>query len=46
MEQLVASTGWRIREHCAPDIQNARYLAERTDGLRVPSFAFLLHLEK
>lgn len=46
MEQLAASAGWRIREHCAPDIQNARYLGGRTDGLRVPSFAFLLHLEK
>jgi methyltransferase (TIGR00027 family) len=46
MENLAASAGWRIREHCAPDIQNARYLAGRTDGLRVPSFAFLLHLEK
>ena len=46
MEQLAVSTGWRIREHCAPEIQNARYLAGRTDGLRVPSFAFLLHLER
>jgi O-methyltransferase involved in polyketide biosynthesis len=46
MEELATSAGWRVREHCAPDIQNARYLARRTDGLRVPSFAFLLHLEK
>lgn len=46
MEQLARSAGWRIREHCAPEIQNARYLAERTGTLQVPSFAFLLHLEK
>jgi methyltransferase (TIGR00027 family) len=46
MEQLATEAGWRIREHCAPDIQNGRYLAGRTDGLRVPGFAYLLHLEK
>ena len=46
MERMAENAGWRIREHCAPDIQNARYLAGRRDGLRVPSFAFLLHLEK
>lgn len=46
MEKLATQAGWNIREHCAPDIQNARYLARRTDGLRVPNFAFLLHLEK
>jgi methyltransferase (TIGR00027 family) len=46
MEALITSAGWRVREHCAPDIQNARYLAQRADGLRVPSFAYLLHLEK
>ena len=46
MEELVTSSGWRIREHCAPDIQNARFLSRRKDGLRVPDFAFLLHLEK
>ena len=46
MEQMATSAGWHVREHCAPVIQNARYLARRADGLRVPSFAFLLHLEK
>lgn len=46
MEQIATGAGWRVREHCAPEIQNARYLAGRRDGLRVPRFAFLLHLEK
>jgi len=46
MERLVNDCGWYIREHCAPDIQNQRYLAGRQDGLRVPSFAYLLHLER
>ena len=45
MEALARKCGWRIREHCAPSIVNARYLAGRADGLVVPSFAYLMHLE-
>ena len=45
MERLVREAGWSIREHLAPVIQNARYLAGRTDGLAVPSFAYLIQLE-
>ncbi|MEM6708991.1 MAG: SAM-dependent methyltransferase [Pseudomonadota bacterium] len=46
IETMVVAAGWRIREHCAPAIQNARYLSRRSDGLRVPGFAFLMHLER
>jgi len=46
IERLARATGWRIREHLAPVIQNARYLAGRPDGLAVPSFAYLLQLER
>jgi len=46
MEALAADCGWQVREHCAPEIQNQRYLADRQDGLRVPAFAYLLHLER
>lgn len=46
MERLVSDCGWRIREHCAPEIQNERYLTGRRDGLRAPAFAYLLHLER
>jgi methyltransferase (TIGR00027 family) len=46
MEALAAECGWQVREHCAPVIQDARYLAGRSDGLAVPGFAFLLHLER
>jgi hypothetical protein len=35
-----------VREHCAPDIQNQRYLRSRRDGLEVPGFAYLLQLER
>ncbi len=45
MEHVSRAAGWRIREHLAPVIQNARYLADRPDGLAVPSFAYLLQLE-
>jgi methyltransferase (TIGR00027 family) len=45
MESLARETGWRIREHLAPVIQNARYLAHRSDGLAVPGFAYLIQLE-
>ena len=46
MEVLVRQAGWQVREHCAPDIQNARYLAGRADRRHVPAFAFMIHLEK
>jgi methyltransferase (TIGR00027 family) len=46
MERLATDAGWRVREHCAPVIQDQRYLAGRADGLAVPSFAFLLNLER
>jgi methyltransferase (TIGR00027 family) len=45
MEALVGACGWGIREHCAPQIANARYLAGRADGLEVPSFSYLIHLK-
>ena len=46
MDTLARDTGWRVREHLAPAIQNARYLARRSDGLAVPSFAYLMQLER
>lgn len=46
MEALARDTGWRVREHLAPVIQNARYLARRIDGLAVPNFAYLIQLER
>lgn len=46
MEALVVRCGWHVREHCAPSIQDERYLAGRGDGLAIPSFAYLLHLER
>ena len=46
MEALARETRWRAREHLAPVIQNARYLARRSDGLSVPSFAYLIQLEQ
>jgi methyltransferase (TIGR00027 family) len=45
MEALARDTGWSVREHLAPVIQNARYLAGRRDGLAVPGFAYLIQLE-
>ncbi len=45
MESLVTACGWRVREHCAASIANARYLPDRTDGLFVPAFSYLMHLE-
>jgi methyltransferase (TIGR00027 family) len=44
IEALAQQAGWSIREHCAPTIQNQRYLRGRGDRLAVPSFAYLLHL--
>lgn len=46
MEALAIRCGWRVREHCAPVIQEARYLTGRRDGLAVAPFAYLLHLER
>ncbi len=45
IEALARDTGWGVREHLTPDLQNTRYLAGRSDGLAVPSFAYLLQLE-
>jgi len=45
MEALARDTGWQVREHLTPDMQNTRYLAGRSDGLAVPGFAYLLQLE-
>lgn len=44
-EDLAREAGWHVREHCAPEIQNQRYLRRRRDDLAVPAFAYLLHLE-
>ena len=41
---LAETAGWQVRENLTPDEQNERYLADRSDGLRVPSFAHLLQL--
>lgn len=46
MVTLARNSGWRVREHLTPAAQNARYLARRGDGLAVPNFAYLLHLER
>jgi methyltransferase (TIGR00027 family) len=42
---LAESAGWRVRENLTPAQQNTLYLDHRRDGLAVPSFAYLLHLE-
>lgn len=44
--RLARECGWRVHEHCPPAEQNRRYLQGRRDGLEVPAFAFLLHLER
>ena len=44
MHALVEDSGWRVREHLSPEAQTARYLAQRSDGLAVPSFAYLVEL--
>lgn len=46
IEELAIEAGWRIKENCPPEEQTRRYLARRKDGLRVPSFAHLLWLER
>jgi len=45
IEALAEETGWRVRDIVTPAEQNAQYLARRKDRLKVPSFAFLAHLE-
>lgn len=44
--RLAESSGWRVRENLSPREQTERYLANRSDGLAVPSFAYLLYLER
>lgn len=46
LEALATSAGWRVRENCAPEIQNQRYLYQRKDGLAVPAFAYVAQLER
>ena len=46
IETLAVNAGWRVREDCTPAEQERRYLAGRNDRLAVPSFAYLLHLER
>lgn len=46
IEQLAVAAGWRVKENCKPSEQTSRYLANRKDGLSVPSFAYLLRLER
>jgi len=44
IECLAAEAGWEVVENLTPAEQNERYLAQRSDGLVVPSFAHLLQL--
>jgi methyltransferase (TIGR00027 family) len=46
IEELAVAAGWSVLENVSPDEQNQRFLAQRKDGLRVPSFAYLLRLQK
>lgn len=46
IEELAVAAGWSVLENVSPDEQNKRFLAQRKDGLRVPSFAYLLRLQK
>ena len=46
IEQLAVAAGWRVKENCTPSEQTSRYLANRKDRLSVPSFAYLLRLER
>ena len=45
IEALAEETGWRIHEIATPAAQNAEYLTQRKDRLKVPSFTYLAHLE-
>jgi methyltransferase (TIGR00027 family) len=44
IEALAIEAGWRVLEHLSPAEQSRRYFAKRKDGLRVPTFAYLLRL--
>ena len=44
MESLATQCGWQVVENLSSDEQNRRYLINRRDQLRVPSFAWLLRL--
>lgn len=44
IEALAVEAGWTVAENLGPEEQNRRYLADRQDGLIVPSFAHLLQL--
>lgn len=46
MIELAVAAGWRVIEDLSPEAQAARYTAARSDGLRVPQFARLLHAER
>ena len=46
VETIATGCGWKVAENLTPDEQNKRYLADRKDGLAVPSFAHLLRLVK
>lgn len=46
IEELAAECGWRVLENISPAGQNERYLQHRSDGLAVPGFAHLLHLQR
>ncbi len=46
IEELAVAAGWSVLENVSPDEQNKRFLTQRNDGLRVPSFAYLLRLQK
>jgi methyltransferase (TIGR00027 family) len=46
IEELAGTAGWRVLENCSPAEQTSRYLAGRSDRLWVPSFAYLLRLER
>jgi len=45
IEALVTAAGWQVKDHLSPAQQNQRYLANRKDGLKVPSFAHLLRIQ-
>ena len=44
--ELAMASGWGLQELCSPADQDRRYLADRPDRLSVPSFAYLLHLQR
>jgi len=46
IERLAAECGWSVLLNFSPAAQNERYLRNRRDGLAVPGFARLLHLQR